>query len=162
MTKKPLSEAEVRQIIITWGRLWDEHAPIADFLPLVAEEGFEIRFRGQVWRGISGLEDHKELKRQFFDERHIFESISVTPTEDGAEAADVMIWEASHWQAPAARSERIIGTFHHSWVFIRSPRTGLPVILIHEAVANEWNPGFAPGDSGQMKVDPGIDPHLQR
>ena len=67
MSEKPLSEAEVRQVIITWGRLWDEHAPIADFLPLVAEEGFEIRFRGQVWRGISGLEEHKEIKRQFFD-----------------------------------------------------------------------------------------------
>lgn len=162
MSNKPLSEEEVRNVILKWGRLFDEHAPIADFLPLVAEEGFEIRFRDQVWRGLQGLEEHKEVKRQFFDEKHIYQSIEVTLLEDRAEVAEVMIWEASHWQAPAPRSERIIGTFHHDWVFIRSPRTGLPVILTHEAVSVEWKPGFAPGDSGQMKVTPEMAPHLQR
>ena len=162
MGNKPLTEEEVRNVILKWGRILNEHGPIADYLPIVAEEGFEIRFRDQVWRGISGLEAHKEVKRQFFDEEHNYQSITVTLLGDRAEVKDVMVWEASHWQDPAPRSERIIGTFNHAWIFIRSPRTGLPVILTHEAVSVEWKPGFAPGDSGMMKITPEMAPHLQR
>ncbi|MBI4965549.1 MAG: hypothetical protein HY913_19890 [Desulfomonile tiedjei] len=152
---KPLTETEVRELIELWGRLQNEHAPIVDLLPIIAEEGFEIRFRDKVWRGLRGFEDHQEVKRQFFDEEHVYESFDVTVLPDRAEARTVMRWEASHREAPAPRSKRLKAVFYHSWVIKRSAASGMPVIVKHFVDSCEFQPGFAPSPEAPP------DPHLR-
>ncbi len=139
-----ITEDEVRQLIHQWGRLHDEHAPLSAFLPIIAEEGFEIQFGEDVWQGYAGLEAHQELKRQFFDEAHIYQWIDVKTAGDQAEAKSVMQWEASVREPPAPRSTRIKAVLHHSWLIKRSPRTGKPVIARSVVDSFKYVPGFEP------------------
>jgi hypothetical protein len=140
-----MTEAEARDVVIAFWKMLDEHAPIHRLLALVAEEGFEIGFRGgQCWRGLDGLEQHQEVKRQFFDEAHVPESLSVTLSPGQAVVKSVMRWEASYREAPAPRSERIKAVLHHTWVIGRSPRDGRPVVKSQIVDSLRWLDGFAP------------------
>jgi hypothetical protein len=43
----PLTEAEVKQCVDDWYKALDVHAPADEVVPLVAEEGLEMRFPGR-------------------------------------------------------------------------------------------------------------------
>lgn len=150
----PITEDEVRQLIHAWGRLQDDHAGLAAFLPIIAEEGFELRFGDQVWQGYAGLERHQETKRPFFDEVHLYQWIDVRTSDEQSEATSVMQWEASVREAPAPRSTRIKAVLHHSWLIKRSPHTGKPVIVRSVVDSFKYVPGFEPGPA------PTPTPHL--
>lgn len=150
----PITEDEVRQLIHQWGRLHDEHASLSAFIPIIAEEGFEIRFGETLWQGYAGLEAHQETKRQFFDEAHIYQWIDVTCSGDQAEAKSATQWEASIREAPAPRSTRIKAVVHISWLIKRSPRTGKPVIARAVVDSFKYVPGF------EAPAAKAIAPHL--
>jgi hypothetical protein len=97
-----VTEDEVRPLIHARGRLQDDHAGLSAFLPIIAEEGFELRFGDNLWLGDAGLEGHQELKRRFFDETHIYQWIDVRTSEEQAEATSVMQWG----RASASRRRR--------------------------------------------------------
>ncbi|MBM4124846.1 MAG: hypothetical protein FJ246_07845 [Nitrospira sp.] len=114
------------------------------FVPIVAEEGFEIRFGDVVLKGSAGLEEHRDIRRLFFDEAHIYNSIDVTAAGSQAEAKSVVQWEASVRDASAPRSTRIKTVIHQSWLIARSPKTGKPVIVRHVVDSFKYLPGFEP------------------
>jgi len=140
----PITKDEVRQLIQEWGRLHDEHAPVSAYLPIIAEKDFEIRSGAQVWKGRAGLEAHEDMKQQFFDEKHLYNSIElVSATGDQAEAKSVLTWEARTREAQAPRSTSIKAVIQHTWEFTRN-RTGQPVILRHTLDKLSHLPGFEP------------------
>jgi hypothetical protein len=141
----PITKDEVKHLIHEWGRLHDEHAPVSAYLPIIAEENFEIRFGVHVWKGRAGFAEHEEMKQQFFDETHLYNSIElVSATADQAMAKSVVTWEARTREAPAPRSTRIKAVIHHTWEFLRPPQGGNPVILRHVVDRFEYLPGCAP------------------
>ncbi len=152
---QPITEEEVKHLIHEWGRLHNDHAPLSAFMPIIAEEGFEIRFGDFVLKGYAGLEEHQEIKRQFFDEAHIYNSIDVTAFPDRAEAKSVVQWEASVREASAPRSTRLKAVIHHSWLIKRSPLSGKPVIVHHIVDSFKYLPGFEPPP--RVKLPPHLD-----
>ncbi|TAJ31009.1 MAG: hypothetical protein EPO64_02695 [Nitrospirae bacterium] len=141
---QPITNEDVKHLIHEWGRLHNDHASLSAFLPIIAEEGFEIRFGDVVLKGYAGLEEHQEIKRQFFDESHIYNSIDVKVSDGQAEAKSVVQWEASVRDASAPRSTRIKAVIHHSWLIARSSKTGKPVIVQHVVDSFKYLPGFEP------------------
>lgn len=142
----PINKEDVKHLIHEWGRLHDDHASLSDFMPIIAEDGFEIRVGDCVLKGAAGLQKLQGIKQPFFDESHIYNSIDVsTTTDDQAEAKSVVQWEASVREGLAPRSKRIKAILHHSWLIRRSPATGKPVILHHIVDSFKYLPGFEPG-----------------
>jgi hypothetical protein len=144
---QPINKEDVKQLIHEWGRLHDDHAAPASFKPLIAEEGFEIRFGDLVLKGCSGLIKYRAIKQPFFDEAHIYNSIDVTVSDSQAEAKSVVQWEGSVRENSAPRSQRIKAIIHHTWLIKRSSGTGKLVILHHIIDSLKYLPGFEPSTS---------------
>lgn len=134
------TEAEIRRLANDWYHKLDQHAPVEDVLPLIAADGFEIRVPEGTFRG---SDEFKRLYedgwlRNYFDEVHELEQLSITPAEDKAEVKVVVRWQARAWEPPAPRSRRIDMDFYQTWVVQRSPGSGPPVILTY--IVNDGKP----------------------
>jgi hypothetical protein len=124
----PLTTAEVKELAAQWYRKLDVHAPLVELLPLVDEDA-EMKFPEATLRGQADFESwYERVIRLFFDEVHSLKEVNVRPNGDGAEVKVVVHWEASVWNPPAAKSQRIKLDAYQTWVVRRSPATDKPVI----------------------------------
>jgi hypothetical protein len=124
----PLTAAEVKELASQWYRKLDVHAPLVELLPLVAEDA-EMKFPEATLRGQADFESwYERVIRVFFDEVHTLKEVNVRPSEEGAEVKVVVRWEASVWNPPAAKSQRIKLDAYQTWTVRRSPATDQPVI----------------------------------
>jgi len=150
----PVSEAEARDIILQWGRLHDEQAGLSAFLPIIAEEGFYMRFGEKSWVGYADFEAHQIVKRKFFDEFHDYTGILVTvgaPTT----AKTKMQWTYRHRPENSPRSQLLKAHLEHTWEFRRCPKTGRAFMQGHVVDLFEYEAGFRPDD--RQEYDPHLD-----
>jgi hypothetical protein len=150
----PVTEDEATTIIREWGRLHDLQAGLSAFLPLMAEDGFFMRFGEKTWTGYAAFEDHQITKRKFFDELHDYTEITVTvghPTT----ARTVMFWTYRFRPENSPRSHLLKARLEHTWEFRRCPRIGRPFMQGHTVDRFEYLPGFRPDD--QTSYDPHLD-----
>jgi hypothetical protein len=127
------TEAEIRRLANDWYQKLDRHAPIDEILPLLAEDGFEIRVPEGTFRGSDGFKRLYEdgWIRNFFDEVHTLEKLSFIPAGDKAEVKVVVHWQARAWHPPAPQSERIDSDAYQTWIVQRSPASDQLVILAY-------------------------------
>jgi hypothetical protein len=146
----PLTEAEVRTFLDEWYHALDIHVPMEEFLALVADEGIEFRFPEVTVTDKEGLRQwYHRIVNTFFDEVHTTKELTITvpPEGDRAEVKIVTLWEASVWNPPAAKSERIAFEAGQTWGVQRSPSTGKPVIVTY------FVDSFEPvGGTGELPV----------
>ncbi len=150
----PVTEAEIRAIVVRWGQLHDDQAGLSAFLPFIAAEGFYMEFAGKRWEGYAGFERHQVEKRRFFDELHETVELRIVPGYPVTRA-----WTRSHWNAryrPEAspRSRQIKTVIEHDWEFRRDPASGAAIMQGHTVTRFEYLPGFTPDGT------PDYDPHL--
>jgi hypothetical protein len=127
----PLATAEVKELAAKWYKKLDVHAPLVDLLPLVDEDA-EMKFPEATLRGKAEFESwYERVIRVFFDEVHTLKTVDVTPTKTGADVKVVVRWEASVWNPPAAKSQRIKLDAYQTWKVRRSPINGQPVIATY-------------------------------
>jgi hypothetical protein len=140
----PLTESEVNQLVADWYLKLDVHAPLEEYIPLLAEEGLEMRFPEVTAYGFDGFKDwYERVIGIFFDEVHTLKEVTVTPSAVQANVKVVVKWEASIWKAPAAKSERIVLDAYQTWVVERSPNTEKPVILTYIVDSLDYYEGSA-------------------
>jgi hypothetical protein len=72
---------------------------------------------------------YERVTRIFFDEVHEVKRVDANITADGADVKVVVHWEASVWNAPAAKSQRIKLDAYQTWYVQRCPETDRPVIV---------------------------------
>jgi hypothetical protein len=126
----PLTVAEVKQLATTWYQKLDVHAPLAELLSLLSEDGLEMKFPEATLYGQKEFTTWYEgVIRIFFDEVHRLKVVNVRMTEQGADVDVVVHWEASVWKAPAPRSERIRLDAYQTWSVKRSEINDRPVIV---------------------------------
>jgi hypothetical protein len=124
----PLTAKEVKELAAQWYRKLDVHAPLVELLPLV-DEGAEMKFPEATLHGQADFEGwYERVIRIFFDEVHTLKEVKVQPTDEGAEVKVVVHWEASVWNPPAAKSQRIKLDAYQTWFVRRSPATDKPII----------------------------------
>jgi hypothetical protein len=130
----PLTEQEVEQLVKDWYLKLDVHAPMVEILPMLADEGLEMQFPEATLRGHAEFEGwYQGVIRIFFDEVHTMKELSITLSEDKkrADIKLVVYWEASRWNPPAAKSERLMFDAYQTWVMERSSATGKPVVVTY-------------------------------
>jgi hypothetical protein len=127
---RPLTAAEIQTLAAAWYKKLDVHAPLVELLPLVASEGLEMVFPEATLRSPAEFEGwYERVIRLFFDEVHTLKQVESKITDDGAHVQVVVHWEASVWNPPAAKSQRIKLDAYQTWRVVRDPQTDRPVII---------------------------------
>lgn len=130
----PLKQAEVEQLVRDWYLKLDVHAPMIKLLPMLADEDLEMQFPETTLHGHAEFEGwYQGVIRIFFDEVHTMKELKVTLSADKkrADIKLVVYWEASRWNPPAAKSERLMFDAAQTWVVKRSPKTGKAVVVTY-------------------------------
>ena len=131
---EPFTTEAIRDLANNWFHQLDVHAPLQAVLPLLAEDGFEIRIPEGTYQGHDGFKHvYEELWiRHFFDEVHELKQLSFTPTGHRAEVKVVVNWQARSWEPPEPNSRRLDMDAYQTWVVVQcSPGSGQPVILTY-------------------------------
>lgn len=137
----PLTEAELTQFAKDWYRKLDVHAPLEEYVPLLAEAGVEMVFPEATVKGFEGFKGwYERVIALFFDEVHTVKQVKPAGSGEKVEVKVVVKWEASRWNPPAAKSERIILDAYQTWTVVRSPKTGKPAILRYVVDSLEYAP----------------------
>jgi hypothetical protein len=141
----PLLESEVKQLVDTWYAKLDVHAPVEELLPLLADEGLEMKLPEVTLHGHAEfIQWYEGVIRTFFDEIHTMKELHITltggPRETNVEVEGslmqaqvqlVVNWQAHRWKAPAAKSEWLGFDATQRWVVQRLPNTGKPVVVTY-------------------------------
>jgi hypothetical protein len=138
-TLAPLAEFEVRQFVDQWFHKLDIHAPLEEFLTMVADEGIEFRFPEVTVTDKAGLTQwYKRVTSTFFDEIHQTKELAITTEGDRTTVKIVTLWQASNWNPPAPKSERLAFLAGQTWGMKRSNKTGQLVVVTY--FVNSFNP----------------------
>jgi hypothetical protein len=154
----PITEDQIKKLAAAWYLALDTHAPAEDCARLLADPGLEMIFPEKT---LTGLDDFKAwyaggkysdgtespgVINIFFDENHNVASVEAEISGDQAEVRVVVAWQASWFEAPAAKSKRTSLDAIQQWTVRRSDRNvyGLEITR-YNAVAEPFNyaPGFA-------------------
>jgi hypothetical protein len=142
-TLTTISESEVKQLVDDWYLKLDVHAPISEVLPLLAGETLEMQLPETTLHGLDEFTAWYEgVIRIFFDEVHTMQTLDITIDGDCADVQLVVRWEASRWNAPAPKSERLAFDAAQRWVVVRSPQTQQPAIVTYIVDSLTPLPGF--------------------
>lgn len=156
----PFAQAAIERFAQVWYRALDVHAPVAEFLPLLVDEGLEMVFPE---KSLHGLGDFKAwyaggeysdgtsapgVINIFFDENHVVRSVTVELRGDEALVDVVVAWQASWFEPPAAKSKRTSMNATQRWILRSCSSDKNPygvVIASYNAMAKpfEYAPGFA-------------------
>ena len=140
----PLTEQEIRELAEVWYRKLDVHAPMVEVLPMLAEDGLEMRFPEATLTTMAEFEGwYQRVIRIFFDEVHRVKSVTAQIDGQTARVHVVVEWQASVWNPPAAASARIKLDADQSWVVTRSAVTGKPVISVYTVNGLDYHEGSA-------------------
>ena len=138
-----VTESEVRQFVNDWYQKLDVHAPISEILPLLAGENLEMQLPETTLHGLDEFNSwYDRIIHTFFDEVHILQTLDITTTRDRAEVQLVVRWEASRWNAPAPKSEKLAFDAAQRWVVTRSPTTQQPAIVTYIVDSLTPLPGY--------------------
>lgn len=142
---KPLTEAEIEDLATVWYRKLDVHAPLEDYVPLLAEEGLKMVFPEATVEGFEGFKGwYERVIGIFFDEVHTLKQAKPTSVnEEQAEVSVIVQWEASVWKPPAPKSERIVCDAYQTWIVKRSPKTQKAVVATYIVDKIEYADGSA-------------------
>jgi hypothetical protein len=139
-----LINSEVEEFVIDWYKKLDVHAPSEELLPLLADENLEMRFPEVTVRDKAGfLAWYDRVTHFFFDEVHTMKELSVAPSDQRANVALVVNWQARIWNAPAPKSQWLGFDAAQRWVVQRSPHTRELVVVTYIVDALTPMPGSA-------------------
>lgn len=126
-----LTTQSVKKLAADWYHKLDVHAPLVELLPMVADDA-EMKFPEATLKGLAEFEGwYERVIRIFFDEVHTLKQVDVKLNGDAADVKVIVHWEASVWNPPAAKSQRIKLDAYQTWIVKRSPISGDPVIATY-------------------------------
>ncbi len=146
-TLESITLDEVRAFAAAWYLALDQHAPIETCYAMLADEDLHVQFPdGDIHDMASFKTWYDRVTHLFFDENHTVQSVEGEVRGDEAEVIVVVGWQASWWEAPAAKSKRVSMDATQRWVVRRSDKNahGL-VIQTYDATYEPFRyaPGFA-------------------
>ena len=107
---------EIWSFASNWYRYLDVHAPLESFRPLLTED-VQLFFPEATVTGFEGYSGwYNKVINIFFDEEHTLRVADITSQSDlSAEVHVVVNWHASVWNAPDARSTRLMMDADQTW-----------------------------------------------
>lgn len=124
-----LTQLEVNDLVYTWYKKLDVHAPVEEVLPLLSSEGPEMRFPEATIRTIDEFKGwYKKVTNLFFDEIHAMKMLNIDLNGESATVKLVVNWQAHVWNPPAAKSKWLGFDALQTWIIKRDKNTGKAVI----------------------------------
>jgi hypothetical protein len=128
-TLAPLTAAQVKQLVDDWYLKLDVHAPVEELLPMLAPDNLELRLPEVTLHSLDEFKKWYEgIIHIFFDEVHTMQKLVINTTADRADVRLVVRWEASRWNVPAPKSQRLAFDAVQTWVVCRSADRQQPII----------------------------------
>ncbi len=140
----PLTETEVKQLVDTWYARLDVHPPVAEILPMLADEDLTMQLPETTLHGQADfLKWYDGVIHTFFDEVHVLKEVDIRVTASQAEVHLIVNWQAHIWQAPAPKSQWIGFDATQRWIIERSKTTQQPFIVTYSVERFVPMPGSA-------------------
>jgi hypothetical protein len=137
-----LTQSETKKLVDDWYAKLDVHAPVEEFLPLLADEGLEMQFPEATLHGKNEFINWYEgVTRKFFDEVHEMKELTIETSGDTATVQLVVNWQARIWNPPAAHSQWLGFDAAQRWIVRLSPLTQQPVVVTYIVQALTPMPG---------------------
>lgn len=138
---------QIKDIVAAWYRALDNHDPIESVYDLLADSDLNVQFPdGDIRDHASFKTWYDRVTNLFFDENHYVQTVEAEISGDEAVVDIVVGWQASWWEAPAAKSKRVSMDATQQWTVRRSQknRYGLEIVTYNATVAPfKYAPGFA-------------------
>ena len=142
-----LTEDQIRKFVNAWYLALDQHAPIEVCNNMLADKGLNVRFPdGDIHDLASFKVWYDRVTNLFFDENHVVQSVECVISGDEAVVNIVVGWQASWWEAPAAKSKRVSMDATQRWTVRPSSKNayGLEIVTYNATVEPfKYAPGFA-------------------
>ena len=143
----PITQEQIKTFVAAWYRALDNHDGIEECYPLLAENGLNMQFPDGDIRDYAGFKKwYDRVTNLFFDENHYVQTVEATISGDQAVVDIIVGWQASWWEAPAAKSKRVSMDATQRWTVRRSMnnRYGLEIVTYNATVEPfKYTPGFA-------------------
>ena len=143
----PITQEQIKTFVAAWYRALDNHDPIEECYTLLAEDGLSMQFPdGDIRDYASFKKWYDRVTNLFFDENHYVQTVEATISGDTAVVDVIVGWQASWWEAPAAKSKRVSMDATQRWTVRRSlkNRFGLEIVSYNATVEPfKYAPGFA-------------------
>jgi len=143
----PITQEQIKTFVSAWYRALDNHDGIEECYPLLAENGLNMQFPDGDIRDYAGFKKwYDRVTNLFFDENHYVQTVEATISGDQAVVDIIVGWQASWWEAPAAKSKRVSMDATQRWTVRRSlnNRYGLEIVTYNATVEPfKYTPGFA-------------------
>ncbi|MFD0688703.1 nuclear transport factor 2 family protein [Actinomadura fibrosa] len=109
----------IRKFAVDWYVALDRHVPLRDVLPMLVDEGLEMRFPETTAYGHTGFTEwYDAVTHRFFDERHEVTKVDATVKDDEAMVTVLVNWQAKVWDPPAATSTWLGFDADQTWVVV--------------------------------------------
>ena len=153
-----VTHEQVQAFAAAWYQALDFHVPSDEILSLVADENVQMIFPEKTLHGVGDFiawyaggtysdgEKTPGVINIFFDENHNVVSVESEIGGASIEVRVVVVWQASWFVPPAAKSKRVSADFTQAWTL--RPSTKNPYGLVIESynavvVPPNYAPGFA-------------------
>ncbi len=144
---EPITLEQIKRLVAAWYLALDQHDPIANCYALLADQGLNVQFPDGDIRDHAGFKKwYDRVTNLFFDESHVVQSVEAEIKGDAADIRVVVGWQASWWEAPAAKSKRVSMDATQAWTVRRSAKNayGLEIVTYNATVEPfKYAPGFA-------------------
>lgn len=147
MGNTPLTVESINRFVAAWYQALDFHIPIEQVYPMLAETGLNVQFPdGDIKDFASFKVWYERVTGLFFDENHYVQSVAAEIKGDEAVLDIVVGWQASWWEAPAAKSKRVSMDATQRWIVRKSDRNAFGMEIVNYNATVEpfkYAPGFA-------------------
>ena len=147
LTAAPITLERVRAFAAAWYLALDQHGPIEQCYAMLADEGLHVQFPdGDITDQATFKTWYDRVTNLFFDENHTVVSVEGEIRGDEAEVIVVVAWQASWWEAPAAKSRRTSMDATQRWIVRRSDKNTHGLVIQYYNATHEpfrYAPGFA-------------------
>lgn len=142
-----ITQEQVDGFAAAWFRCLDNHEPIEACYAMLAEDGLRMQFPDGDIRDLASFKKwYDRVTNLFFDENHNLVSATAQIEGDKAVVDVVVAWQASWWEAPAAKSKRTSMDATQRWTVRRSDRNAYGLVIVSYNATVEpfkYAPGFA-------------------
>ncbi|MBI5647363.1 MAG: hypothetical protein HY962_10565 [Ignavibacteriae bacterium] len=147
MSNTAITVEQINRFVAAWYQALDFHIPIEQVYPMLAETGLNVQFPdGDIKDFASFKVWYDRVTNLFFDENHYVQSVVADIKGDEAVLDIVVGWQASWWEAPAAKSKRVSMDATQRWTVRATTRNafGLEIVSYNATVEPfKYAPGFA-------------------
>jgi hypothetical protein len=144
---EPITLEQIKRLVAAWYLALDQHDPIESCYRLLADRDLNVQFPDGDIRDQAGFKQwYDRVTNLFFDESHVVQSVEAEIKGDEADIMVIVGWQASWWEAPAAKSKRVSMDATQAWTVRRSAKNayGLEIVTYNATVEPfKYAPGFA-------------------